>query len=157
MEQELRSMLKRHLTGGEAFVPLHKAVEGLDWKQVDKKPDKMSHNIWQLAFHLYYSAKDITDYVSDENYEAGVWPDDYWPESERPESEAEWNDIVRKMLGEIKRMQALVSDDGVDLFRQIPWGKEGHNVYRGAMLVIEHNAYHTGQIIDVRKALGLWN
>ena len=52
-------------------------------------------------------------------------------------------------------MQNLVANPKTDLFTRIPWG-DGQTILREALLVADHNAYHLGQIVAVRRLLGAW-
>jgi uncharacterized damage-inducible protein DinB len=155
-QQPLKTQLLEHLRGGQAFVPLQKAMDGIDYKMAGENPENMTQTIYGLVVHLYIAIKDINDYLLDENYSALNWPDDYWPDNDQP-SEAKWDDAQRNLWAELERTETILRNDDTDLFAQIPWGKDGHTQLRGILLIIEHNAYHTGQILDIRKAIGEWH
>ena len=52
-------------------------------------------------------------------------------------------------------MENLVRDPAVDLYAPIPHG-DGQTVLREAMLVADHNAYHVGQLVLIRRLLKVW-
>ncbi len=83
-----------------------------------------------------------------------TFPDGYWPESEAPRSEQVWQASVTALRRGLQRMVDLVSDPGRDLLRPLPWSDEGHTLLREAMILADHNAYHLGQIVQLKKALG---
>jgi len=87
------------------------------------------------------------------------WPEGYWPESSEPPSEAAWEESVAAFRRDLAAMRALVADPANDLFAPFAWsgeGSDGANLLREALLVGDHNAYHLGQLVDVRRLLGAW-
>lgn len=154
-QENLKKRLLKHLRGGEAFVPLRKVLDGLDHRQAGDKPDLMAHTIYDLVYHLYRGMKNINDYLLDENYEAIEWPADYWPDTSTPDSET-WENAKTGLWKELERAETILKDEQTDLFAQIPWGATGHTQLRGILLIIEHNAYHTGQMLYIRRAIGAW-
>ena len=83
------------------------------------------------------------------------WPDGYWPKTEAPTTDAAWNDSIKKFKKDLKAVQDLVANPKTDLYAKIPWG-EGQTVLREALLVADHNAYHIGQLVTLRRLLGAW-
>lgn len=155
-QSALKSRLLAHLRGGQAFVPLDNALDGVSYDLAASKPDQMSHTIYGFIFHMYKAIEDILDYVEVENYKRMTWPDDYWPINETELYADTWKDTVNQLEMQLQRTEKMLEDESSDLLAEIPWTAEGHTKLRAVLLVIEHNAYHTGQIIDVRKALGEW-
>ena len=72
-----------------------------------------------------------------------------------PPDDAAWDQSVESARRDLQAMQDLVADPKTDLYAKIPWGK-GHTILREALLAADHNAYHLGQIVSVRQALGAW-
>ena len=91
----------------------------------------------------------------DPDYESPEWPEGYWPSGRKPDGADEWKESVSEIHSDLQQMVDLVSDTGNDLFSRIPHG-DGQTLFREALLVIDHNSYHTGQIITVRRLLNLW-
>jgi hypothetical protein len=84
-----------------------------------------------------------------------AWPEGYWPDADAPPSASAWSASIRSFRKDLKAMQDLVRNSKTDLYARIPWG-DGQTILREALLVADHNAYHLGQLVDVRRALGVW-
>jgi len=108
-----------------------------------------------LLEHLRIAQWDILDFSRNPNYESRKWPDDYWPATPAPTSDAAWNESIEAFRADLKAMCDLVEDKSTDLFANIPHG-DGQTILREALLVADHNAYHVGQLVLVRRLLGAW-
>lgn len=153
-DQAIRDRLVKHMNGGEAFVPFQNAVEGITWNDAGKVTDNQPYTIWELVEHIRLAQHDILAFSRNPDYSEPTWPDDYWPSSKAPKDEREWHLSLDKVDQELQEMIALVQDPANDLMEPIPWGN-GETLMREANLVAEHKAYHTGQIVLIRKLLGL--
>lgn len=151
----IRHHLEKLLKGGNAFVPLEKAIENIPFEKLGVKPSGLPYSLWGQAEHIRISQKDIRDFSIGTDYQEIKWPDDYWPSSEAPKNEDEWQLTVSTIKNDLKSMIKLVNDESRDLFEPFSWGN-GQTLFREAVLVAEHNAYHTGQILVVRRLLGIW-
>ena len=83
------------------------------------------------------------------------WPDGYWPQGDAPPDDAAWDRSIKAFRADLKAVEELVTDPSTDLFARIPHG-DGQTILREALLVADHNAYHLGQIVAVRRMLGAW-
>jgi uncharacterized damage-inducible protein DinB len=153
----VRDHLSRALEWDEAHADLDKAIAGIPAARRAERPAGFEHSAWDLLEHVRLAQKDLVDFCVDAQYEhALTWPDDYWPHDRTP-SDAAWNSSVAAIKADRARLQKLVHDPSIDLLALVPTGK-GHQTYlRAIMLVIDHNAYHIGQIVAVRRMLGIWN
>jgi uncharacterized damage-inducible protein DinB len=153
----LRDHLSRVLEWDEAHADLDKVIAGIPADRRGERPAGFEHSAWDLLEHVRLAQKDLVDFCVDAQYEHALkWPDDYWPRDRTP-SDAAWHDSVAAIKTDRARLQKLVQDPSIDLFALVPTGK-GHQTYlRAIMLVIDHNAYHLGQIVAVRRMLGIWN
>lgn len=149
----LRQQLVKHLEGGEAFVPIDKIVQDIPFPQVGVVPEKLPYSAWQQFYHLRFAQYDILDFCRNPDYTPVRWPDDYWPEAPAPKNRQEWNNTVEAYFEERKEMAGLISDPENDLYAPIPHGS-GQTLLREALLVIEHTAYHTGQLLLILRLLG---
>jgi hypothetical protein len=154
-DQVLRERLLYLMQGKGAHVDFDGAVSGLPATLRGKKPKGLPYTPWALLEHMRLAQWDILDFCRNPNYKAPHWPDDYWPKSDAPPSAAAWDKSVRQFRADLKAMQQLVSDPQTDLFSPIPHG-DGQNILREALLVADHNAYHLGQFVTVRRLLGAW-
>jgi hypothetical protein len=154
-DKSLRQHLVSLLQGGSAYATFDVIVASIPAKLGGKKPTAYPHSLWMLLEHLRIAQRDILEFSRNPKYTAPKWPDDYWPKSAAPPAPSAWNASVKKFRTDLKAMQALVKNPKTDLFAKIPWGS-GQTVLREALLLADHNAYHLGQMLDVRRLLGAW-
>jgi hypothetical protein len=108
-----------------------------------------------LLEHMRVAQWDILEFCRNPKYKQPKWPDDYWPKTQAPPQEAAWDQSVSSFRDDLDRMKKLVEDSKTEVLAKIPWG-DGQTVLREAMLIADHNAHHLGQLIDVRRLLGIW-
>lgn len=154
-DQSLRDHLLELLRGGSAHLRFDEAVEGLPANLRGTRAQDLPHTPWQLLEHLRMAQWDILDFSRNPDYVHIKWPDDYWPETAAPPDDQAWDRSVEQFRSDLKAMEDLVADPKTDLFAKIPWGK-GQTILREALLVADHNAYHVGQMVTLRQALGAW-
>ena len=151
--------LRRHvlelLAGGQAHLDLKTALAGLPPKLRGKKPKGADHTAWQLLEHIRIAQWDILEFSRNPKHVSPKWPDGYWPKTEAPPSVAAWNASVRKTQADQKAMEKLVASKKTDLLAPIPHGT-GQTVLREALLLADHNGYHIGQLVLLRRLLGAW-
>jgi hypothetical protein len=151
----LRKHVGELLTLGQAHATFDQAVKDLPVELRGKVPKGGEHSPWQLLEHLRLAQWDILDFSRNAKYQTLKWPDDYWPKEKAPADEKAWDKSVREFKKDLEEMCALVEDPKTDLFAKIPHG-DGQTILREALLVADHNAYHVGQLVLVRKMLGAW-
>jgi hypothetical protein len=152
----LRDHLSRVLAWQDAHGTFESAVEGIPASHRGRVPQGLPYSPWQLLEHLRITQHDILDFCRNPNYEEMRWPDDYWPKSPAPPSDSAWDESVRRFTEDRAAMQTLAADDSVDLFAPIPHGS-GQTYLREILLVADHTSYHVGQLIVVRRLLGIWS
>jgi hypothetical protein len=151
----LREQLVRLLDWNEAHVDFDGATKGIPPDKRGATPAGFEHSPWQLLEHLRIAQEDIHDFCVNPKYKEMNWPDDYWPSSAPPTSTA-WDESLAAYRRDNEKMKQLVRTQP-DLLASIPHGTSPHQTYlRAALLVADHAAYHLGQIVQVRKALGIW-
>jgi len=119
------------------------------------KPPGAAHSAWQVLEHMRIAQSDILEFSRDAKHKSPPWPEGYWPKSEAPPSAASWNNSLRSFRADWKAMAKLVADKKTDLFSKIPHGT-GQTILREALLVADHNAYHLGELVLLRRLLGAW-
>jgi hypothetical protein len=154
-DEKIRAHVSRLLAWEEAHTSFEAAVEGIPEASRGKKPRGLPYSPWQLLEHLRRTQHDILDFCRNPNYEELKWPDDYWPEGEKPTSPSAWNDSVAQFLKDRSALQQLAADTSLDLTAVIPHGT-GQTYLREFLLVADHSAYHLGELIVVRRLLGIW-
>jgi uncharacterized damage-inducible protein DinB len=154
-DQALRRHVLELMTGGHAHVDLKKAVANLPPQLRGKKSKGAGHTAWQLLEHIRIATWDILEFSRNPKHVSPKWPDGYWPKTEAPPSAAAWSGSIRKTEADLKSMQKLVASTKIDLLKPIPHGT-GQTVLREALLLADHNAYHVGQLVLLRRLLGAW-
>ena len=149
-QKPLREHLLELLEGKSAHIDLESALADFPLDNINSKIDNSPHTAWQLLEHIRIAQWDILDFSRNENYKEMNWPDDYWPKEEgTPEK---WKKSVEQTLSDLQEMRDLVANDETDLFAKIPHG-DSQTILREALLVADHNAYHLGQLILLKKMM----
>jgi hypothetical protein len=156
MADPLRLHLARALDWRDAHADFDAAVSGLPFEVQGRRAVGFPHTCWELLEHLRLAQADILDFCIDPAYEERSFPDDYWPASPAPPSASAWKASADAFRADRERLKRLVADADVDLFAPFPHGS-GQTLLREALLVIDHNAYHLGQLVALRRALGAWD
>lgn len=154
-DKSLREHLVKMLTGSEAHADFDAAVKDLPHKLRGQRPEGAEHSPWELLEHLRIAQWDILEYAINSKHKSPEFPTGYWPKAASPASEAEWDHSVKAFKKDLKRLCDLISSESTDLFAKIPHG-DGQTILRQALLTADHNAYHIGQLILVRRLLGAW-
>ena len=154
-DPDLRQHLLDLLSGGGAHAKFDDAIEDLPPALRGAKPPNYPHSPWMLLEHLRIAQWDILEFSRNKKHVSPPWPEGHWPETDAPPTAASWDKSVKSFRADLKAMQDLVANPKTDLFAKIPWG-DGQTILREALLVADHNAYHLGQLVDVRRLLGAW-
>jgi hypothetical protein len=153
--KQLREHLIYLLNGGGAHARFDDVVKNLPEELRGAKPSGLPHSAWMLLEHLRLAQWDILEFSRNSKHTSPEWPKGYWTKSEAPPSAAAWNKSVQQFRKDLKSMQALVANPKTDLYARIAWG-DGQTILREALLLADHNAYHLGQLVDVRRLLSDW-
>ncbi len=151
----LRATLLEFLRGGSAHVDPRTALLSVPERHYGVKPKGAPHTPWQLLEHLRFALHDLLEFCTNENYAAPAWPDDYWPGADAPADKQAWQASVESFLSDLAAFEQMVEDPEQELEAQIPWG-QGQTFLREVLLAIDHNSYHLGQLVLVRRQLGDW-
>jgi DinB superfamily len=155
-DKELREYLAKALTWGEAHVDWKQALSGLAPVHRDIRPAGAPYSAWELLEHARISQRDILDFATNPHYAAKEWPAQYWPKSPAPPDAAAWDKSVKEFAKDAQAMVKLLQDPRTDLLAKIPHGT-GQTILRQALLLADHNAYHLGEFVLVRRLLGAWD
>lgn len=146
----LRSLLVDAMNGHHAHIEFDSAVADFPAKLRGSKPPGAPHTAWQLLEHLRIAQHDILEFSRNPNYESPQWPEGYWPEAEAPPDARAWDKSVEAFQKDGGDLKALVEKE--DLFKSFEHG-QGQTLLREALLVANHNSYHLGQLVYLKKAL----
>ena len=150
-----REQLARALDWDEAHAGFDKTIANLPPAQRGARAGGFEHTPWQLLEHLRIALEDMVDFAVNPRYEHRAWPHEYWPKQATP-SEQEWQDSAVAYGAALSRLQQIARDASVDLLTPVPTGEPTQTHLRNLLLAIDHNAYHVGQLVAVRRALGVW-
>jgi hypothetical protein len=148
-------MLGKLLEWEDAHVGFDRAIAGIPAESRGRTPPGVPYSPWQLIEHLRLTQHDILEFCVNPKYEEPKWPADYWPASAVPPSAKAWDDSIARYREDRRALQQLAVDPKVDLKAKIPHGS-GQTYLRELVLVADHTAYHVGQLILVRRLLGIW-
>ena len=155
-ENSLIKNLEHLLDKGHAHVSLDDALKDLPFEVLGEKPGNLPYSIWQLTSHIRIAQWDILEFSRNENHISPKWPEGYWPAEAGPGSIAEWEKCMLQIKDDRKAFIKLLKDAGDQLYAPFPYG-DGQSLLKEALVLADHNSYHTGEIIVVRKLLNVWN
>jgi hypothetical protein len=154
-ETALREQLVYLLKGGGAHVHFMDAVEKFPVTKRGTYAQGLAHTGWQLLEHARIAQWDILEFSRNHDHISPEFPEGYWPKTPAPQSEDEWNDSIAAFKRDLREMIRLVENPRTDLYAPIPHG-QGQTILREALVLADHNSYHLGQLVDLRRALGTW-
>ena len=151
----MRTELARALDWGEAHADFDAAVKDFPAALRGTVVQGLPYSAWQILEHLRLAQHDILDFSRNAKYAEMKWPDDYWPASPEPPDDKAWEKSVAAFRRDRKAVQKMAADPKVKLDKRIPHGK-GQTYLREILLVLDHNAYHVGELVMLRRLLGAW-
>jgi hypothetical protein len=145
------------LRGGNAHAPLEKVIQDYPSEKRGVVPKGLPYSGWQLLEHIRRAQRDILEFSANQDgrYFHKKWPDNYWPKSPEPPSEEAWDKSVKQIEADREAFIKMISKMQAELFSPFPWG-EGQTLFQEACLILDHNAYHLGELVAVRRVLGIW-
>ena len=153
--KEVIKQLKDLLLKGNAHVHLDDALKSIPLNQTGAIPKGLPYSIWQLAEHIRLAQWDILEFSRNPDHKSPKWPEGYWVKAKKPKTAAEWNKCIAQIKKDRKDFISLLEKEDADLYTPFPWG-EGQNLVREALVIADHNSYHVGEILVVRRLLGEW-
>lgn len=153
-DRSVREHLLYLLSDGGAHAGFDAAMGDWPVQLAGAKVANFPHTAWMLLEHMRLAQWDILDFSRDPKHVSPPWPEGYWPKSETPPSEKAWKDSMTAFKKDLRAMQQLVANPKTNLYAKLPWG-DTQTVLREALLVADHNSYHLGQLIMLRKCIGI--
>ena len=151
----MRRHLVKLLDWSDAHADFDAAVKGIPPRLRGVVPPGWQYSAWQLVEHIRLAQADILEFCVSRKYREKKWPQDYWPKGPAPKSGTAWTRSVAAMRRDRRALQRLAADGAIDLTAAIPHGS-GQTYLREILLVADHTAYHVGQIVALRRQLGIW-
>ena len=154
-EQQIRQQIAKLLDWGDAHADFRTAVEDFPDDLRGEVPSGFSRSAWELLEHMRIALWDIVEFTKDARHKSPPWPDGYWPPLRTPPQEEAWQQSVQSFDDLVEEMRGLILDRHRPLLEPLPRG-QGQTLMREALLVADHNSYHLGQLVQLRKALKAW-
>jgi hypothetical protein len=151
----LRQNLVGLLKGGNAHASFQEAIEDFPAELRGKRPKGAPHSPWEELEHLRIAQWDILEFSRDANHKSPEFPVGYWPEGPEPPNGKAWDSSVHGFCQDLESLCALVKDESTDLYARIPHG-DGQTILREVLVAADHNSYHLGQLLLLRRMLGAW-
>ncbi len=157
LRQELLEQIRALLHGGQAHASFDDLVADLPADLRGTVPERLPYSAWQLVEHMRITQRDILNFSAPPTggYHGLRWPEEYWPKSPEPPSSDAWDRSVAAIRADREQFEQLLARPEADLVRPFRWG-DGQNLLREALLIADHNAYHLGELLVVRRLLGAW-
>jgi uncharacterized damage-inducible protein DinB len=155
MTTSIRTIIARLLDWEDAHASFDKIVSNLPPKLRGQVSAGLPYSPWQLLEHLRITQRDILDFCVNASYKERDWPDDYWPRTKAPPGDSAWEDSIESFRNDRHALKQLALDERIDLMAVVPTG-EDQTYLRELLLVADHTAYHLGEMVVVRRALGAW-
>jgi hypothetical protein len=152
----LREQLVKLLTDSEAHASFETAVKDMPADLQGKRPKNAAHSPWEMLEHLRIAQWDILEFARNPKHQSPEFPSGYWPKSPEPGDAKAWDKSVAAFHADRKALCDLITSESTDLFAKIPHG-DGQTILRQVLLTADHNAYHIGELVLLRRTLGAWD
>jgi hypothetical protein len=151
-DQELREHLLYLLRGGRAHIDFESVVKDFPVALINKKVEQIPYTAWQLIEHMRIAQWDILEFSRNHKHSSPAWPEGYWPDNDTSADDETWQASLNSFRSDLKELQELLTDPRTDLFAKIKHG-DGQTVLREVLLVADHNAYHLGVLVTLKRML----
>ena len=152
----IRKQVIELLKGGTAHASFEDAIKDIPFKLAGVRPENLPYSVWELCEHIRIAQWDMVEFSRNPKHKSPKWPDKYWPISKAPISQEQFEKCIQQIKSDLKIMIDLLEDQQNDLFTPFPHGT-GQNLIKEALQLADHTAYHTAEIIVVRRLLKIWN
>lgn len=154
-EKHIRERLAKHLEGGEAFMPIKDMLNKISFEDINTRPPNLPYSFYELFFHVTFTQKDIVKFTCSDDYTAPKWPEYYWPKEKKCENKEEWETLKAEFFADRERLKEFLLNSDNKLMQAVKNGKDQQTLLREIMLVIEHSAYHAGEMLVILRLLKL--
>jgi hypothetical protein len=151
-DRALREQVLYLLRGGGAHIKFEDALKDFPAALVNARAEGVPYTPWHLLEHMRIAQWDIVEFSRNPEHVSPEWPEGYWPDKSKDAGVDDWRKSVESFRTDLRAMEALVEDASTDLYARIPHGT-GQTILREALLVVDHNAYHLGALVTLRRAL----
>ena len=146
--------LTKLLLGGSAHVSLRDALKDLRPELRGVKAENLPYSIWQLVEHIRIAQWDMLQFCRDADHKSPKWPEDYWPKETGPVDDKAWSGALSQIDSDLDEFIELLEHSNI--YQKLLHGS-GQTILREALQIADHTAYHTAEIVVIRRLLGDWN
>ncbi|MDN3725069.1 DinB family protein [Aequorivita sp. SDUM287046] len=154
-EKQIREQLARHLEGGEAFMPVTEILKKISFEDINLRPGNLPYSMYELFYHIAYTQKDIVKFTCSDDYTEPKWPDYYWPKDKICKHVEGWQTLKAEYFTDRERLKDFLLNEENQLITPVKNGKDQQTLLREVTLIIEHTAYHSGQLLVLLRLLNL--
>jgi hypothetical protein len=154
-QESLREHLLNLLTGESAHASFEGTVQNIPATVRGKRPKGAAHSPWEVLEHLHITQRDILEFIRDPKYVSPDFPAGYWPSAQAPPDDKAWDKSVAAFRADLKIIAELTATESVDLLAPLEHAPD-KTILREVLLVADHNAYHLGELVLLRRILGAW-
>jgi len=154
-DEVVRQQLIALLRGGNAHLNFERAVSQFPVDYINRKASYISYSPWELLEHIRICQWDILEFIRNLQYKSPPWPKGYWPAKGEFADEKRWQKTLSEFRRDLLSVEELVNDLNTNLYQPIPHAPE-YSIFREILLIADHNAYHLGELVVLRKALSIW-
>ena len=151
----LREQLLKLLEGANAHITFQGAIKDFPIESINARVPGIPYSAWELIEHMRMAQYDILDFIINPDYKEMKWPEEYWPQKGMVATTGHWNKTIAEFEKDMASLKEIVGDSQTDFTGGIPHAP-GYTILREVLLVADHNSYHTGQIIAIRRALNIY-
>ena len=153
--KQIRKRLAKHLEGSEAFMSVTDMLKKVSFEDINTRPANLPYSFYELFFHVTFTQKDIVKFTCSDDYTEPKWPDFYWPKEKICKSVEQWETLKAEYTTDRERLKNFLLDEENQLLQPVKNGKDEQTLLREVTLVIEHTAYHAGQMLVILRLLNL--
>jgi len=155
-ERLIKQEIYHQLTENVAFTNVLSFIDEVPYDKIGIRPAQLPYSFYEVFYHLWLSQRDILDFISAENYNEKKWPEDYWPKEQQPRDEYEWKRFKTEFREDFKTIQEILENEKQFLLRPVKFAtNDTQTLLRELLLILNHNAYHIGQLQIILRLLGV--
>jgi uncharacterized damage-inducible protein DinB len=155
VEKQIRERLAKHLESGEAFISVSEMLKKITFEDINTRPANLPYSFYELFFHVTFTQKDIVKFTCSDDYVEPKWPDFYWSKEKICKNKESWETLKAEYFTDRERLKTFLLNEENILMNAVKNGKDEQSLLRESLLIIEHTAYHAGQMLIILRLLNL--
>lgn len=157
---DLRTFLNKEimvqLRDSVAFTAMSEFINKVPYDKVGIRPKPLPYSFFEVFSHIVQTQQDIMDFTMAPQYQELDWPAGVWPGKPAPDNEKEWKDLKAKFFRLNDELEQFLAKDHSKLDALVKHADRDHQtLLRELLLIVSHNAYHTGQLYVIARLIGV--